>query len=78
MNPLPGLACHLDVVVKKDLGIGGLELYDTSHVCVGSLQHANASCKRYRNFHLNKMAEPVGISEKILDIFGFKKHHEEE
>jgi hypothetical protein len=75
LNPLPGLACHLDVSAKKDLGLHGTELYDKSHVCVGSLQHANKSAKRYRNFILNKMAEAVGVSDQILDLFGFKKHH---
>jgi len=74
-NPLPGLACHLDVKVQQKKGLDGQELYAESHVCVGSLHHANASCKRYRHPELSAMADRLGLLDTIMDLFKFRNHH---
>jgi len=73
----PGLACHLDVAVQLERkeDISNEELYEKSHVCVGSLHHANASFKRYKHPELNVMAAEVGLLSTILDLFKFRKHH---
>lgn len=51
------------------------ELAAVSHVCVGSLQHANASHKLYKNPELRKMQDAVGENPDILNYREFEGHH---
>lgn len=75
-NSEAGLPCHksYDPLLRK--GLDPILAMDKAHVCVGSLQSANASCKRYSNPVLKYMAEVVVKSEDILSVFEFRKHHE--
>lgn len=74
-----GLACHTVVnkLVEEGVEQDSEEMQERTHVCVGSLQHANASCKRYRHPMLAGWAEEVGTSDQILDLRAFMNHHGE-
>lgn len=60
---------------------GGVFCHTANHgekfsvVCVGSLQHANASCKIYANPKLYDYQKQVGKNVKVLDYSEFKMHH---
>ncbi len=74
-----GLACHVSVaaVQKRKPKITDEKLMKEVHVCVGSIQHANRSCKSYRNPELRAMQDALGNGEEILNLHEFRKHHEE-
>lgn len=50
---------------------------DFESICVGSLKHANKSCKMYRDPRLKKMQDEVrdGDSSQILNEWEFMAHH---
>ncbi len=70
-----GLPCHLsfDPLMRK--GMAMEKAFDKAHVCVGALQHANASFKRYQNPVLAAFAKTVGKSPLVLGLVEFINHH---
>jgi hypothetical protein len=70
-----GLPCHLsfDPLMRK--GMAMEKAFDKAHVCVGALQNANASCKRYTNPALAAFAKKVGKSPLVLGLMEFINHH---
>jgi hypothetical protein len=73
-----GLTCHLEAEKPslKKLGVEGFA--EKSHICVGSIIHANKTCKRYHTPELAGMQEELRGSEETDNVLGleFKKHHE--
>lgn len=66
-----GLPCHM-----QKLGEVTMETLTTKHVCVGSLQMANASCKLFKNQDLHQQQVRVGKNPEVMTQWGFKQHHE--
>ena len=75
-----GLGCHVDVAakLKKSPKMTDGDLAEKTHVCVGSLKHADKSFKSYRNTELREFQDRVaaaGDNENILDRWEFLEHH---
>lgn len=71
-NSEAGLACHMDAKAKRRLTDD--ELVEKVHVCVGSMQYANRTCKIYRNPELEEMRRAVGTAKDCMS-FEFKAYH---
>ncbi len=67
-----GLPCHKSYNNEKKTIA---EAQKSAHVCVGSLQSANNSCKMYRNPIMNAFANAVGKSELVMNAWEFLEHH---
>lgn len=67
-----GLPCHSSYNNSKKTLVEALK---TAHVCVGSLQSANNSCKIYRNPLIAAFAKAVGKSDLVMNAWEFIEHH---
>lgn len=71
-----GLPCHMRI--GKISNLSDDEFMRKAHVCVGSIQHTNISCKVYRNTELNSFQKILGTGNgKILNLIEFRKHHQD-
>jgi hypothetical protein len=72
-----GLACHMRIEHEEN----GEVSYDDTHVCVGSMAYANATCKVYRAPTLReaqkKVAQTVKDEEILSNREDFSKHHDD-
>jgi len=67
-----GLPCHTSYNNEKRTLADAIK---SAHVCVGSLQSANNSCKLYRNKALAGFAKKVGKNSDVLTAWEFVEHH---
>lgn len=73
-----GYVCHMSIAGKPQMDDSGLvDGTKYGHQCIGAIQHASVSCKRYRQPDLEKLRLELKDEDKsnILNYPEFIAHH---